>query len=57
MLAWLVCRRLRYGEQYVDKGMKYYEENIESTKSAAFRKKPTTSASWLFSPPPHKRSF
>jgi hypothetical protein len=26
MLARLVYRMLRYGEQYVDKGMKYYEE-------------------------------
>jgi hypothetical protein len=26
MLPRLVYRMLRYGEQYVDKGMKYYEE-------------------------------
>jgi transposase len=51
MLARLVYRMLRYGEQYVDKGMKYYEEKIENTKSVAFRKRPRISASWLLSLP------
>jgi transposase len=57
MLARFVYRRLRYGEQYVDKGMKYYEEKYREHETRSIQKKARTSASWLLLPPPHKRSF
>ena len=52
MLARLVYRMLKYGEQYVDKGMNYYEEKYGITKSVAFRRK-RKSLDWLsLSAPP-----
>jgi hypothetical protein len=52
MLARLVYRMLRHGEQYVDNGMKYYEEKYREHEIRAFRKRPRISASSLLSPPP-----
>lgn len=39
MLARLVYRMLRYGEQYVDKGMKYYEEKYREHEIRSIQKK------------------
>ncbi len=39
MLARLVYRLLRYGEQYVDKGMKYYEEKYRAHEIRSIQKK------------------
>src|ERR1700676_4419611 len=39
MLARLVYRMLRYGEQYVDKGMKYYEEKYPEHEIRSIQKK------------------
>ncbi len=39
MLARLVYRMLRYGEQYVDKGMKYYEEKYRAHEIRSIQKK------------------
>jgi transposase len=39
MLARLVYRMLRYGEQYVDKGMKYYEEKYRQHEIRSIQKK------------------
>jgi hypothetical protein len=39
MLARLVYRMLRYGEQYVDKGMKYYEEKYRDDEIRSIQKK------------------
>jgi len=39
MLARLVYRMLRYGEQYVDKGMKYYEEKIPGARNTQHSEK------------------
>ena len=39
MLAQLVYRMLRYGEQYVDKGMKYYEEKYREHEIRSIQKK------------------
>jgi transposase len=39
MLARLVYRMLRYGEQYVDKGMKYYEEKYRQQEIRNIHKK------------------
>ena len=56
MLARLVYRMLRYGEQYVDKGMEYYEEKYREHEIRSIQKKALrTSASLLLSPPmPHE---
>jgi hypothetical protein len=40
MLARLVYRMLRYGEQYVDKGMKYFEEKYRQHEILSIQKKP-----------------
>jgi transposase len=45
MLARLVYRMLKYGEQYVDKGMSTTKKNTARTKFAAFRKKRKSSDS------------
>jgi transposase len=39
MLARLVYLMLRYGEQYVDKGMKYYEETYREHEIRSIQKK------------------
>ena len=39
MLARLVYRMLRYGEQYVDKGMKYYQEKYRDHEIRSIQKK------------------
>jgi transposase len=39
MLARLVYRMLRYGEQYVDKGLKYYEEKYREHEIRSIQKK------------------
>ena len=39
MLARLVYRMLRYGEQYVDKGMSYYEERYREHESRSMQKR------------------
>jgi transposase len=39
MLARLVYRMLRYGEQYVDKGLKYYEEKYRQHEIRSIQKK------------------
>jgi hypothetical protein len=39
MLARLVYRMLRYGEQYVDKGMEYYEEKYREHEIRSIQKK------------------
>jgi len=39
MLARLVYRMLRYGEQYVDKGMKYYEQKYRAQPIRSIEKK------------------
>jgi transposase len=39
MLARLVYRMLRYGEQYVDKGMKYFEEKYRQHEILSIQKK------------------
>jgi transposase len=39
MLARLVYRMPRYGEQYVDKGMKYYEEKYREHEIRSLQKK------------------
>jgi transposase len=39
MLARLVYRMLKYGEQYVDKGMKYYEEKYRAHEIRSIQKK------------------
>jgi len=39
MLARLVYRMLRYGKQYVDKGMKYYEEKYREHEIRSIQKK------------------
>jgi len=39
MLARLVYRMLRYGQQYVDKGMKYYEEKYRGHQIYSIHKK------------------
>jgi transposase len=39
MLARLVYRMLRYGEQYLDKGMKYYEEKYREHEIRSIQKK------------------
>jgi transposase len=39
MLARLVYRMLRYGEQYVDRGMKYYEEKYREHEIRSIQKK------------------
>jgi transposase len=39
MLARLVYRMLRYGEQYVDKGIKYYEEKYREHEIRGIQKK------------------
>ena len=39
MLARLVYRMLRYGEQYVDKGIRYYEENYREHEIRSIQKK------------------
>jgi len=39
MLARLVYRMLRFGEQYVDKGMKYYEEKYREHEIRSIQKK------------------
>ncbi len=39
MLARLVYRMLRYGEQYVDKGMKYYEEKYRAHEIRSIHEK------------------
>ena len=39
MLARLVYRMLRYGDQYVDKGMKYYEEKYRQHQILSIQKK------------------
>jgi hypothetical protein len=39
MLARLVYRMLRYGEQYVDKGMNYYEERHRAHEILSIQKK------------------
>jgi len=39
MLARLVYRMLRYGEQYVDKGMKFYEEKYRQHQILSIQKK------------------
>jgi transposase len=39
MLARLVYRMLRYGEQYVDKGMKYFEDKYRQHQILSIQKK------------------
>jgi hypothetical protein len=39
MLARLVYRMLRYGDQYVDKGMNYYEEKYRDHQIRSIQKK------------------
>jgi transposase len=39
MLARLVYRMLKYGEQYVDKGMQYYEEKYRAHEILSIQKK------------------
>jgi transposase len=39
MLARLVYRMLKYGEQYVDKGIKYYEEKYRDHEIRSIQKK------------------
>ena len=39
MLARLVYRMLRYGEQYVDKGMNYYEEKYRENEIRSIQKR------------------
>jgi hypothetical protein len=39
VLARLVYRMLRYGEQYVDKGMKYYEQKYRQPEIRRIQKK------------------
>jgi hypothetical protein len=39
MLARLVYRMLRYGEQFVDKGMNYYEEKYREHEIQSIQKK------------------
>ena len=39
MLARLVYRMLKYGEQYVDKGMKHYEEKYRAHEIRSMQKK------------------
>lgn len=39
MLARLVYRMLKYGEQYIDKGMKYYEDKYRAQEIRTIRKK------------------
>jgi hypothetical protein len=39
MLARLVYRMLRYGEQYVDKGLNYYEEKYREHQIRSIQKK------------------
>lgn len=42
-LARLVYLMLRHGEQYVNKGRKYYEEKYGPRRFSAFRKRPNSS--------------
>jgi hypothetical protein len=39
MLARLVYRMLRYGDQYVDKGMNYYEEKYREHEIQSIHKR------------------
>jgi hypothetical protein len=39
MLARLVYRMLRYGEQYVDKGINYYEEKYRENEIRSIQKR------------------
>jgi hypothetical protein len=41
MLARLVYRMLKYGEQYLDKGMNYYEQKYREQEIRSIQKKAT----------------
>jgi transposase len=57
MLARLVYRMLRYGEQYVDKGMNYYEEKYRENEIRSIQKRPNNSDCKSLSVLPHNGSF
>jgi transposase len=58
MLARLVYRMLRYGEQYVDKGINYYEEKYREHEIRSIQKKAKDLGFVVtLSPAPHRLSF
>jgi hypothetical protein len=57
MLARLVYRMLRYGEQYVDRGMQYYEEKYRALEILNIQKRPNSSDSKSPSVLPHNGSL